>query len=455
MSTRLRGPGWAIQLFVLLLLAAATIGVVPAVAAPGNTYAIDIDSSPDSPGPAAGTVGNYIGTLENLGPASLGSANVSPPVGFAFQSVSPPLVDGTALQGSATVNASGVIELRGLNVAAGHVVTFAFTALGPCASGAYAWPDPTVKGGPNFTGPSFGKSTTTSSDQTTSIIGNCHLVFLAQPADTRLDDVTTSVAFDPAGTAVRVEVQDGADARLTSFTGTVRLEIFSTTLPPGSPAPTISGNSAAVASPSPGLYSFPNLTLGPDTQYVLQAQSTAIPPVGWALSTAFRVWENACEQGNRCDAGDERSVTASVQSSGGSSAQATALVLVSVGADPLPDCGDPFNHTPAAITVDTAGAISGTKTLTVTIDRSVVNAEANNGVNFYQACFARPEADGTFPTIDGTDAPLVDGEYVGVLPGCPSNPTAGDAPCTLSKSKTKAGDVVMVILLDAKDPKCC
>jgi hypothetical protein len=451
----------------LVFLTVTTIGAPRAFAAPGNTYTVDIDSNPDAPGPAAGTVGNYVGRLDNLGPGSLGSANIGAPQGFTIQSVSAPLLDGVNQQGTATLNASGVIELRSLNAPSGHFVAIPFTALGPCASGGYSWPDPAVKKGPGFTGPSFSKSTTAPSDQSTDISGNCHLAFLTQPAATKLGNVTTSVGFDPSGAPVRVEVRDGANDPLTSFTGTVELAVDSTTLPPGTPAPDISGNSTSASSPSPGVYSFPGLTLGPDTQYTLQARSPAIPSAGWPVSDPFRVWENACEQGNRCDAGDRRSVTASVKSSGESgtalaattgaveASQATSLVLVSVGADPLPDCGDSFNHPPAAITVDTTGSIAGTKTLTVTIDRSVVNALSNNGAKFYEACFARPQTEGTFTTTDGTNAPLVGDEFIGLLPGCPSNPTDPDAPCVLSKSKTMGGDVTLVILLDAADPRCC
>jgi len=42
---------------------------------------------------------------------------------------------------------------------------------------------------------------------------------------------------------------------------------------------------------------------------------------------------------------------------------------------------------------------------------------------------------------------------LGLLPNCPPMPTAADAPCILSKSKDKAGNVVITVLLRAGDPK--
>jgi hypothetical protein len=82
--------------------------------------------------------------------------------------------------------------------------------------------------------------------------------------------------------------------------------------------------------------------------------------------------------------------------------------------------------------------------LTITIDKTVVKATPNNGVTTYQVCY---QSETPFTDRNGTLTTL------GLLPDCPPMPTAADAPCVLSKTKDKAGSVVIKVLLPAGDPK--
>jgi hypothetical protein len=82
------------------------------------------------------------------------------------------------------------------------------------------------------------------------------------------------------------------------------------------------------------------------------------------------------------------------------------------------------------------------KTVTSTIDKSVMNQLPNNGASFLQMCFGAPYR---FATRPGTPLAEVDTNgdgvkdfFYGLLPDC------GAAPCVSSRNKTKAGDGVIV-----------
>jgi hypothetical protein len=82
------------------------------------------------------------------------------------------------------------------------------------------------------------------------------------------------------------------------------------------------------------------------------------------------------------------------------------------------------------------------KTVTSTIDKSVMNAQPNNGASFLQMCFGAPyrfapRPDSTLTEVDTNGDGSKDFFY-GLLPNC------GAAPCVSSRNKTQAGDGVIV-----------
>ena len=104
---------------------------------------------------------------------------------------------------------------------------------------------------------------------------------------------------------------------------------------------------------------------------------------------------------------------------------------------------DTFNHAPKVTTLNSVG-LSGaaSKTVTLTIDKTVVNARPNNGVSSYQICY---QSDVAFTDRSGNTVTL------GLLPDCPTH--GAQPPCVLSKNKTGTGNVVIVILVPLSDPK--
>jgi hypothetical protein len=83
-----------------------------------------------------------------------------------------------------------------------------------------------------------------------------------------------------------------------------------------------------------------------------------------------------------------------------------------------------------------------TKTVTATIDKTVMNAQPNNGASFLQMCFGAPYRFATRPgtalTGVDTNGDSVADFFYGLLPDC------GAPPCVSSRNKTKAGDGVIV-----------
>jgi hypothetical protein len=83
--------------------------------------------------------------------------------------------------------------------------------------------------------------------------------------------------------------------------------------------------------------------------------------------------------------------------------------------------------------------------VTITLDKSIVNAFPENGVAHFNVCFGGINLDhpGTaFPTKPGTPAAvLIDGLYWGILPDCSGTPTT---PCVASRNKTGSGNAVIV-----------
>jgi hypothetical protein len=273
----------------------------------------------------------------------------------------------------------------------------------------------------------------------------CHLVFQGEPQDGLTGGLITTTDFNtPPGEPVRVAALDAGGMPVSSFSGTITLAVASSSVPsseipppPGTTADAFfSGTKATAVN---GVATFGSLSSSHSGTFTLRAETS---DAASAVSASFDVWNKRCEQGTPCVVSKPKSMTAEVNTS------AAGTYLLSLNADSI-DCGDSFNHAPGTVSVDSTSA--ETKVLTITIDKTVVKATPNNGVNSYQVCH---QADHTFTTKDGTaaveDPP---GTFTGLLPACPPMPTAADAPCILSKTKDKAGNVVITLLLPAGDPK--
>jgi hypothetical protein len=276
----------------------------------------------------------------------------------------------------------------------------------------------------------------------------CHLVFQfedpagsgsytdGEPHDALTGATITTTEFNiPPGASVRVEAEDAAGHRVTSFSGTITLAVASSSvpsseIPPGTTVDAFfSGKTATAVN---GVATFGSLSSSHSGTFTLRAETS---DAASAVSASFDVWDKRCEQGTLCVVSKPRTMTAALNTS------AAGTYFLSLNADSI-DCGDSFNHAPGTVSVDSTSA--ETKVLTITIDKSAVKAAPNNGVTFYQVCY---QSDTEFTDRNGTRTTL------GLLPDCPSMPMPADAPCILSKTKDKAGNVIIMVLLPAGDPK--
>ena len=355
---------------------------------------------------------------------TLGSANVSAPAGVA--------VTGAAPSGVATV-VGNVVQLRNLAIAPGASRTVSIQATVPCSAGSAAW-QVEAKQSNDFNGPpgnAFVLDADTSSLGMT-VVGSCHLHFFTQPADAVKGAVITTTPINtPPGGGVAVEVLDGNNQRVTSSTAAITVAI--------GPGATLSGTTtqSAVA----GVALFSNLSINLPGEYTLSATS---PGLTGASSGSFGIWDQgiSCASGTTCSISVSQAKTISSQITGNTSTSG-ALVASLLGADTL-SCGDSYNHASLATTFNAFGlTAAGSKTAIVQIDKAVVQATPNNGVSTYQVCYQSP--------TPFTDRAGNAGVTQGLLPDCKA--VSNQAPCVVSITKTKAGDVLETLSLPAGDPK--
>jgi hypothetical protein len=147
----------------------------------------------------------------------------------------------------------------------------------------------------------------------------------------------------------------------------------------------------------------------------------------------------ACIENVTCSASITNGTTTfDVTAPGNAGADAGLLTLTNGVGFPI-DCAG-YKELTASPTV-----IEGpdrTKTVTATIDKSVMNQQPNNGASFLQMCFGAPYRFATRPgstlTELDTDGNGTKDFFYGLLPDC------GAPPCVSSRKKTNAGDGVIV-----------
>jgi hypothetical protein len=117
-----------------------------------------------------------------------------------------------------------------------------------------------------------------------------------------------------------------------------------------------------------------------------------------------------------------------------------AVVFVQIGQDTL-NCGDPFFHAPEVTTVSETGFTSAVgKQVTLDINKSVVGKKF---FLFFQVCYS-----GTTPFTDIFGHKNV---TTGVLPYCFL--VRNKAPCAVSTTESRAGDVIEKFDVPAGDPR--
>jgi hypothetical protein len=378
---------------------------------------------------AAGASAAFTFTLTNeASPQQLGSANVTPPSGFTVIGVTP-----------STTVIGNVVHLRNLALQPGQSTSVTIQVNVPCTSGTYIW-QTQAKQANDFQGPSGNDFTldTSASSLMTTVGGNCHLNFLSQPTDAQVNATITAQPFNtPPGGPVQVEVLDGNNARITSSTGAITLQIGPTS-PNSAAGATLSGAGSVTQNATAGLASFATLSINLHGAYNLLATS---PGIISTTSAVFDIWDSVatCQPGQQCT--DTVSNTDSQTSQVTGTSATTGFLLASLGQDAL-SCGDTFNHAPGVTTVSELNfSSSAPKTVVVTIAKQVVQQTPNNGASFYAVCYSSPTP---FTDVNGNIV------TTGLLPKCKANALV--APCVKSITKDNAGEIVETVTVPSGDP---
>ena len=252
------------------------------------------------------------------------------------------------------------------------------------------------------------------------------VVFSPQPADAKAGETLTSAAFEPTGAPVVLQVRDGSRIANVRATFTISAVLGTTSTPLGTV--TTDGGVATVsfAAPAPG------------QGYVLFADGADVD----GQSATFDTYEEAqrCRNagGPTCVVDIDRPAEMHVTVSANTNTGALALNI----GDTLPfaECGvggptDPEaeHHAPGRVIQDEAG-IGVSKLAVMTIAKEVVQARSDNGASFYEVCLIKDN-----------------GDVYQALPDCPPARKRNE-PCVVSKTKTAAGAVQIVMFLPAGDP---
>jgi hypothetical protein len=425
----------------LLCAAAATLSLVLFAAPAGAaTKPFTMVVSPASV--AAGQAATFTVTLSNrTGEQQLGSADIMVPSAFTSVSVADPAEPATA---TATGN---IVHLRNASVQPGGSIALRITATVPaslaCSGSAFTW-SVIAKQANDFNGTPGNDLNLNTADSrlTTTVTGGCgvalRLVAGHQPQDARVDERITATDYDPSSSApsIQVEVVDSAGNRVTSSTASITMA-----LGPSVGLGALHGTMTVTA--SGGVASFSTLSIDAPGSYTLQASS---PGLTAATSDAFRIDNVAvvCKEDVTCSASLANGTTTFAVTAFANDRTDVGVLLLDKGVGVQIDCrfDELTDYHELTATPTVIEGPDRAKTVTSTIDKSVMNAQPNNGASFLQMCFGAPY---TFATRPGTPLKGIDTNgdsvadfFYGLLPDC------GTAPCVSSRNKTKAGDGVIV-----------
>ena len=387
------------------LTTALLVGLLSTLILAGSAHAADkpfsvVLSNADGSTPAtlaAGTTGTVRATYTNINTQQqLGSSNLVVPAGLQVVSASP--------SSKATVSGN-TVQLRNLNLAGGASTTITMQVAAGCSAANYVWPAPLTKQANNFNGPPGNDLNldAASSDLRTVVSGSCTLHFVNQPANARIAQAITSVAYDPSGAPITVEVLNGTGQRVTGSTPAVTMAIGT-----NAGGGTLSGTKTVNVNATTGLASFSTLSIDrAGANYTLVASS---PGIASATSGTFNIDQYSVFCAEDVDCNVLIPLSGSNQSFGGSSSvKVTALqgqitdtdsgfLTSSLGVGGPLDCAGYKEFTPDIVAI-AYSALDREKSVIATIDKKVMNAESNNGTPTLQSCFGAPF---TFATIPGT-----------------------------------------------------
>jgi hypothetical protein len=279
------------------------------------------------------------------------------------------------------------------------------------------------------------------------------LTFVQQPPETQ---VATTIND---GTGVQVRGNDAYG------NGTYNSDI-KIALAPGSASGTLTGTTTKTPDSS-GLATFNDLKIDTVGIYKLRATSPPTSPTATRDSNGFIIAQTVATCGTSCSptGSVQNNSTVAVQAnfisalqsgtaSAATSSNSVGIALFTSGAGATPPSGVCFvdkKHAfvPATGLAGTYVNITGNGsqlTITWTIVKAIVNAQADNGAAHYNIClgavapFTTKSGMTTIPAPDATGTKTLNW---GVIPDCKS----ATGPCMKSRSKNAAGDVILVYVI--------
>lgn len=365
----------------------------------------------------------------------LGSVRISPPAGVT-------VTGATAVRGAIALPvtiASGAITVENIDLhhaGATAVVTIQTTI--PCGvTGSVTW---TVVGHSTdlYANPYAKTLKQDPASTLTAQISACSLAFLTsrQPAAAATGAVITSVAANPAGPKVQVQLRDGNGAPAGQAGVTVAVSIKPGT---GSTGAGIGGGTTAATDVSGQAEFAPTINL-PGHDYKLVADAGA--GIDGATSTVFDISDVAKVCSGSCSGtateGDT-TATVSATSNGG-------VLSLSVGLDDL-DCNNAVNHnyvaTSETVTWNVTPA-AGRTAITIKVD----HASVTKSFLKYEVCFSSP----TSAFINKYGNPIAAGD-AGILPWCINCDKPSGGPCVVAKWFDLHGNVYVKFSVPAGDPR--
>jgi hypothetical protein len=444
-------------------LAGLSGGTVSAQSCPEGCVTASITPASVGAGTAqsVGGVGASVTLTITTEDTGLGSADLTPPSGFAIAPSSPSLsdtyetgADGSDGAPSAMVSAGGVLQLRDLDVPDRGTVSVTFAIAADCGAVSSAAWSLVAESSDSYGGGSLTLDSASLGEMT--VTGSCTLAFTQQPTNAVVSTDITSVGFNPSGTPVTVGASDangasipGVAVVLTSTPGSLLGTTSNSTVSPGGATfPSIdiatTGYDNLLANGTLGTFTF-----APVTSNLFQVTSTATPCTGSCSGSVTGPTVDASASVSNPGSGDFLSLglggftyscpdrfspTGYYQSVSGS-----------IGVDLWQSNGSSLDLSPR------------TTVVTITIPKSEIPSVPPWQRWFlplrYQVCYAStvPFPGGTLSTTT-TIPGYPTSTYIGLLQQCPLfHPDADDVPCVLYRYWTRDGSIDITFLAGPGD----
>jgi hypothetical protein len=291
--------------------------------------------------------------------------------------------------------------------------------------------------------------------------GSCLLRFVNQPNTTQTGAIIKS-GYDSTGDAIRVEIYNPTTGLVVSTNAQVTL---TRSYYPG--GGTLSGGGPVSA--VNGVATFPSLSLNHSGAYRLQASSSAASNT--PITNLFVIADvvEACS-GVDCSfkqtqGKNSYKIDPATGTQGAAFVASLNLGGLKISCDFSP-YSYPDSRQPNSVWyVYDDGTVGSVKTVTITIDKQIVQETAENGASFYRVCYTSPirftDRNGQPAPADPWTTPDGNGAvgpstyfgttwYTGLLPDCKA--VSNVAPCVVSWSGSKGGNRLGVFITPPGDP---